>query len=63
MKVDQNPLAEDPNQGVAQCYPVVGSEKQITEACELSRFRLQNKEVSGRPEKKMETANLGDTFI
>lgn len=44
MKVDQNPLAENPDQGVAQCYAKVESERQITEACEPLRFGLQNKE-------------------
>ena len=48
MKVDQNPLAENPNEGVAQRGPIswVGR-GYVTEAFESLRCRLQSKDING----------------
>jgi len=58
MKVDQNPLAKNPNEGEAQWDPISRvSWGYATKTCEPLRCRLQCMEISGRT--GLETGELG----
>jgi len=59
MKVDQNPLAKNPNEGVAQRDPMsrIGW-GHATEACGPLRCRLQRNEISGKT--NTEVGGLGN---